>query len=504
MSLLLSRSWKLLARWWNRAGTRAAAVWSIVYLVVCATGQRFDTRYLGYGWQLIPWDVLSADPVRSVWYLHVQPPLWNLFLGGLAWMSPVGDSLTLQAAMAAIGVVGAFLAAELATSFGLSRRWAVVVALVATANPEVLKGAFEPTYELATGVLLMAVVLVLSRLGSMTNVRRGLLLLAALVTATTMTRSLYHPIWAIALVVLGLWLVRGRIDRRTVLAALAVPILVMGGWMAKNQFLFGDATLSSWFGMNLQRAVIPVLPRADLEKMHADGDVSEIAMIGPFGNYDLYVDAMPPCEPTREHRSLSEATRTTDQWSPNFNYECFLPIYSVAGDDALAVIREHPEVWVEGRMWSLRATFAVATLPAESESIAMRFLDSTFSIARLDMGGVLSTYGWGTPIYGQLEAGVDFGLVLIPLYAVLILAGARVLVRRLRRRTMVTNDVALVATSFTVAFTIVVGAVAELGEQARFRTMVDPLATVVGAFLISMAVRAVRSARQRQASSVGR
>jgi hypothetical protein len=103
-----------------------------------------------------------------------------------------------------------------------------------------------------------------------------------------------------------------------------------------------------------------------------------------------------------------------------------------------------------------------------------------------------------------LEAGVDFGLVLIPLYAVLILAGARVLVRRLRRRTMVTNDVALVATSFTVAFTIVVGAVAELGEQARFRTMVDPLATVVGAFLISMAVRAVRSARQRQASSVGR
>ena len=489
------------ARFWSRAGVRAAAVWGVVYIVVCATGQRFDTRYLGYGWQLIPWDVLSADPVRSVWYLHVQPPLWNLFLGGLAWASPLGDSITLQAAMAAIGVAGAFLAAELATSLGLSRRWAVVVALVATLNPEVLKGAFEPTYELATGVLLMSVVLVLVRLPSTTNARHGVLMLAVLVTATTMTRSLYHPVWAVALVVFGLWMVRGRIDRRTVMATLAVPVLVMGGWMAKNQFLFGDATLSSWFGMNLQRAVIPVLPRADLEKMHAAGEVSEIAMIGPFGNYDLYVDAMPPCEPTRDHRSLSEATRTTDQWSPNFNYECFLPIYSLAGEDALAVIREHPEVWVEGRMWSLRATFAVATLPAESESIAMRFLDSTFSVARLDMGGVLSTYGWGTPIYGQLEAGVDFGLVLIPLYGVIILAGARVMVRRLRRRTMRANDVALSATSFTIAFTIVVGAVAELGEQARFRTMVDPLATVVGALLVSVAVRAIR---QRQASSVGR
>jgi hypothetical protein len=327
------------------------------------------------------------------------------------------------------------------------------------------------------------------------------MVLAALVTATTMTRSLYHPLWAVAVVALGLWLVRRRIDRRTVMATLAVPILVMGGWMAKNQFLFGEATLSSWFGMNLQRAVIPVLPRADLEKMYADGDVSEIAMIGPFGNYDLYVDAMPPCEPEHDHRSLTEASRTTDQWSPNFNYECFLPVYSLAGDDAMAVIREHPEVWLEGRMWSMRATFAVATLPSESESVVMRALDTAFSILRVDMGGVLSTNGWGTPIYGQLEAGVDFGLVLIPLYAVIILVGARVMVRRLRRRTMRTNDVALLATSFTVAFTIVVGAVAELGEQARFRTMVDPLATVVGALLIAAAVRAVR---QRQASSVGR
>ena len=501
MSIILERTKHVLGRTLTRAGARAAAVWAVVYIVVCATGQRFDTRYLGYGWQLIPWDVLSNDPLGSVWYLHVQPPLWNLFLGGLAWVSPVGDSVTLQLAMAIIGLVGAAVAAELATALGLSRRWAVVAALAATLNPEVFKGVFEPTYELATGVLLMCIVLVLSRLGAMSNVRRGLLVLAALVTATTMTRSLYHPLWAVAVVALGLWLVRRRIDRRTVMATLAVPILVMGGWMAKNQFLFGEATLSSWFGMNLQRAVIPVLPRADLEKMYADGDVSEIAMIGPFGNYDLYVDAMPPCEPEHDHRSLTEATRTTDQWSPNFNYECFLPVYSLAGDDAMAVIREHPGVWLEGRMWSMRATFAVATLPSESESVVMRALDTAFSTLRLDMGGVLSTNGWGTPIYGQLEAGVDFGLLLIPLYSALILVGARVLVRRVRRRSLTTNDVAFVATSFTVAFTIVVGAVAELGEQARFRTMIDPLATVAGAALITALVRAIR---QRHASSVGR
>lgn len=486
---------------WSRGGTRAAAVWAVVYVAVSLTGQRFDARYLSYGWQLIPWDVLSTDPLRSVWNLHIQPPLWNLLIGGMAWLSPIGDSSTLQLLMALIGLIGAALAAELGESLGLSRRWAVVVAVIATTNPEVLKGVFEPTYELAVGVLLLAVAVTLSRLTSMPNSRRGVFMLAVLVTATTMTRSLYHPIWALALIVLGLWLVRRHIDRRTTLAALAVPVLAVGGWMVKNQFLVGEATMSSWFGMNLQRAVIPVLPRGDLEKMYADGDVSEIAMIGPFGNYELYADAMPPCEPEHDHRSLSEATRTTDQWSPNFNYECFLPIFSMAGDDAMAVIREHPEVWLEGRMWSLRATFAVATYPSESDSIVMRFLDTTFSIARLDMGGVLSTYGWGTPIYGQLEAPVDFGLSLILLYSLSIMAGVRVLVRRSRRRALTTNDVTFVATSFTVAFSVVVGAVAELGEQARFRTMVDPLATVVAAVLITALFRNIR---QRQASSVGR
>ena len=120
-----------------RVGARAGAVWFAVYLLVCLTGQRFDAGYLGYGWQLIPWDILSSDPLRSVWYLHVQPPLWNLLLGGTAWLSPFGDAKTLQMLMALIGIAGAWLAAELGERLGLSRRAALVVALIATLNPEI-------------------------------------------------------------------------------------------------------------------------------------------------------------------------------------------------------------------------------------------------------------------------------------------------------------------------------------------------------------------------------
>ena len=464
---------------WSHAGPRAAVAWFAVYVLACLTGQRFNTDYLNYGWQLIPWDVLSTDPLRSVFYLHIQPPLWNLFLGTTAWMSPFSDRVTLQVLMALIGFAVAWLAAVLGRRLGLSRRVAVIVALIATLHPEVLKGAFEPTYELATAALLLAVLIAVSDLTRKENVLRSLVILASAVTVTALTRSLYHPAWALVIVIFGLWLMRRRINWKSSVLVLSIPVIFMGSWMAKNEVMFGHTTMSSWFGMNLQRAVIPVLPKDDLDEMYAKGQISEIAMIGPFGKYELYENVFEDCVPTRSHRSLAEPMRKTDQWSPNFNFECFLPLYDQAGKDAIAVIKEHPEAWLEGRLWSLRTTIAVSPIPSESKSEVMTGLDRVFSIARLDFGGVLSTKGWGTPIYGQLEAHADFGLMLIPMYLTIGWIGLWQILQRLRRKQLSAASTIYVVGSFTVAFTVIVGAIAELGEQSRFRTMIDPIVTVM-------------------------
>ena len=494
-----------LRRLWSHAGPRAAVGWLVAYASLCLTGQRFDTSYLNYGWQLIPWDILSHDPLRSVWYLHVQPPMWNLILGVAARVSPVSDAVTLQLVMAFFGIAGAWLAAVLARRLGLGRNWSVVVALLVTLNPEVLKGAFEPTYELAVGAMLLAVLVAIADLRHRTNVRRSMVVVAIAVTVTVMTRSLYHPAWALLVVVYALWRLRSRIDRRVVAIALAIPVVAVGAWMGKNEILYSRATMSSWFGMNLQRAVIPVLPKDQLDAMYEDGAISDIAMIGPFGNYGLYADVVEPCEPAHDFRGNSEPMRTTDEWSPNFNYECFLPVFDQAGSDAWAVIREHPSTWLRGRLWSLRTTVAVAVMPSESRSFVMRSLDSAYSVVRLDFSGVLSTAGWGTPIYGQLEARTDFGLALIPLYGWVMVAGLAAAWRVFRRRAHDDGDGAmfddvLVVGAFTVAFTVLVGAAFELGEQARFRTMVDPIAWVMVAALIA---RVIRKRRQSQAESVG-
>ncbi|MBU3718729.1 MAG: hypothetical protein FGM45_10550, partial [Actinobacteria bacterium] len=185
----------MLRRWWSTSAAAPAAVtWSIGYLAVAITGVAFSTAYLGFGWQLTPWDVLSNDPLRSAWNLHVQPPLWNLVLGVPAWLSPWSDAITLQIVMAVIGLATVALAARLAEILGAGRRTASIIAVAATWHPEVLKGAFEPNYELAVAALLLGVLVALAsalKAGTTSNPARRIGWLAAVLTILVMTRSLY-------------------------------------------------------------------------------------------------------------------------------------------------------------------------------------------------------------------------------------------------------------------------------------------------------------------------
>jgi hypothetical protein len=288
----------------SRPDAVAALAWVAAYLAVTLTGQGFDTGYLDYGWQIVPWSVLSSDPIGSVWYLHIQPPLWNLTLGLAAKVSPFGDAITLRGLQFVIGVLLVVVVARVVRALGASALTTVLLTLAVTLNPEVLHNAFEPTYELAVALLLALTV----RAAQWAVAdRRGIdyVWFSCAVTAVVLTRSLYHPLVVpVLLIALG-WVLRRTLTRRHVVIAATVPAVLVGGWLLKNQLLFGDATTSSWVGMNLQRSTIPILDREELERMHAAGEISDIAMIGPFGNYGLYRGSMPPCSPTHHHASLT-------------------------------------------------------------------------------------------------------------------------------------------------------------------------------------------------------
>jgi Co/Zn/Cd efflux system component len=74
--------------------------------------------------------------------------------------------------------------------------------------------------------------------------------------------------------------------------------------------------------------------------------------------------------------------------------------------------------------------------------------------------------------------------MLIPMYVMVGLLGLWQIIQRLRRKVLISTAPIYLVGSFTVTFTVIVGAIAELGEQSRFRTMVDPIVTVMFVALV--------------------
>ena len=309
-----------------RPAVVAAGAWTSVYLLLCATGQRFSTQYLDIAWQLIPTETLRADPLGSVWHLHIQPPLWNLTIGAVLAWSPVPDSISLQMIQFTFGVVGvALLASLLARLFTRPLAGAVIATLVML-DPQVLSNAFTPTYELPTTCGLIAVlwfVVVQPR-----SPRVTLIGIAAVGTAVVLTRTVFHPVWLALLLAASWWVVRRSVDRATVAWTIAIPVVLIGGWMVKNEVVFDRPTLSSWFGMNLQRAVVPVATDDQLAIWSSLGHISEMTANYPSGfvSYSGYEPFVGECITEHDHPATSETTQARHRLAAQLQRRVLSPV----------------------------------------------------------------------------------------------------------------------------------------------------------------------------------
>ena len=97
-------------------------------------GVRFDTDSLDVAYQFLPRDLLEHDFWRSVWHLHAQPPLFNVFLGAGLHV-PVTPSVAFGVVFRVTGLLLAVLIYELATGLGVPKVAAAIVVGIFTSAP---------------------------------------------------------------------------------------------------------------------------------------------------------------------------------------------------------------------------------------------------------------------------------------------------------------------------------------------------------------------------------
>ncbi|MEO6940288.1 MAG: hypothetical protein ABI444_09160, partial [Candidatus Kapaibacterium sp.] len=112
-----------------------AAVFVVSRVIFYLLGIRFDSTPLDTFWQFIDPVLLQARLWESLFYLHSQPPLFNLFLGIVLNISPEHYTSMYHGVYFLLGAWMTYLLFELLNGLGLSVKWAYGVTLAFILSP---------------------------------------------------------------------------------------------------------------------------------------------------------------------------------------------------------------------------------------------------------------------------------------------------------------------------------------------------------------------------------
>ena len=214
-------------------------------------------------------EFLEHHFLQSIWYLHAQPPLFNMMIGAVLNWSPFATGFTFQVIYFAAGIALVFGLYDLARQLRLGPVVAAVVALVIACGPPVVRWRTSSTTTTSSRC---------SSCGSQpqpgvgyaTEIR-ALGAITGLAAATVLLRSFMHPLVFVVVAALPLVLRRPRAWNGRIVAALAIPLVLVGGTMLKNEVVFGTPELSTWLGYNAQRVAVNPLPDSIKAQLRADG-----------------------------------------------------------------------------------------------------------------------------------------------------------------------------------------------------------------------------------------
>jgi hypothetical protein len=472
------------------------AVFLVVRVTYFLTGGGMATSLLQGSWQLLDLKQLRSDPFGSVALLHIQPPLFNLFVGSVERWGPIDAGGIYKVLYLLCGLVLVVSLRALLHELGWSSLAATIGALVVALSPVLLSYENTITYELP-----VATALVLGGLWCVRYARtrstRALVCFALALTFATMTRALLHPLWLIG--VLAFVVIVARPDRgwRAVVAAFAIPVVFAGGWMVKNQVLFGEPNLSSWLGDNLARGVIAPMPKHDVRRLVRDGTLTHAALVRGFAPYSAYRPQIGRCRTDWTDPVLRRLKKHDGQ--SNFNAVCFLRVYHQEQANALAVVRELPGDYLGTRYAPAAVHFNEETAPGVeqfADNWTFDFLDSVWAPVLLRTDVKIHDRGWAVPLIAHAPeptAHPALGLVAATLFVLGL--GAAAAWRVLRRRGN-PADLAMTVLSGTVLFVFVVSVGTEFGENARFRVLVDPIVIGITVAAITDGVRRLVSRRR--------
>ena len=466
-------------------------------IAIAITGVRFDDKPIFYAYQLLDASTLQHHLLDSVWHLHGQPPLFNLFIGAVMKVAPTHYKIVFKFAYLAISLGLTLCLFRIFTRLWVPPAIAAVVTLVFTTSPSVFLYENWLLYELPLNLMLCLAILALQRYTNHHRLSDAAVFLGSL-AAMLLLRSLFHLLWfATWTAVLVLHHYHQRAEWRRVVVLAAVPLVVVCSVYVKNAYLFGVPTTSTWLGMSLAKVTTFQLDEDERRQLIARHELSPYAIIEPFSPLHVYRGLAPMPPPTGvavlDDPVKGEVDPTTaGGYHTNYNNLAYIAISERYLTDVKWVLRWRPMAYLAG----LRSSFQTFFLPS-SDFFAVS--DNRAHVASLAefynrvFGGVtLEGSGATTPPavsrhYRPEQVRIAWFIVFA--YVVAAVFGARSLWRAWRSRAEIGASPLVVAFLWgNLVYITVVCNLLEVGENNRFRLLTDPLVLALLGMLIAQAL----------------
>jgi hypothetical protein len=434
-------------------------------------GVRFDWSPLTYAWQMIDVELLRTRLLESCFYLHSQPPGFNLFLGSVLKLFPRTFPTVLHLIYMALGLVLCLTLYAVQRRIGISRVVALVVSILFMASPSVVLYENYLFYTFPLAVLLTVSGLLLFKALGSSRVRWAWLYLLSLFLLCA-TGSMFHMLFYL----MGAgFLVLWSSNRKRVIPAVVVAFLMVFALYAKNWVLFDRFATSSWIGESAWSHIARNISREDLQKLVAEGKLSELALLRGFSPVEDYPAGYSRVETYAHVPVLSQIRKSTG--GVNYNHQAYTRTSEQRMRDFLAALRRRPGAMIVGLAASW---FIYSTSSSDYRLFTKENMDAVAPIRQfydfLLYGKVpldLSKTRY-LPVSDNPHYPYVFLLVGLPLLVVIAL---KLAIMGFRHGTGLPRiqRVIVLYLCLTVLYVAAVGTSLECGECNRFRFMTDPM-----------------------------
>ncbi len=434
--------------------------------------------YQGW-WHYIDPQLLSTDLWRSIFHLHSQPPLMNLFSGIVLQGFPDTYLDMFHLIYFLMGLAFTSGLYVLGLQMDLKPWAAAGLAAWFMISPGTVMYEHLLAYGYPIALLLVWAAICLAQFVETEHTVWGIAFFCSL-SIIALLWSLFHILWLLA-IASALFL--SRLPRKKLVLAAILSILVVTGWYAKNLFQVGHFTASTWMGLNLSKISTFRTSEEQREKLVKAGRLSEFALLPPFRHPDVYLELLPD---TRHSGILLLDETETSLGTRNFHHLVYAQASDYYLNDAIYIITHYPFLY-------LRSIEQAIYIYFHSASDFEPLFENREHVRSLDVA-------WNRLFYGQWqsdESSIDrnvgmsveyVGWWIVAAFVAVTVAGLRYV---WNRRPDFDDPHVLVVSFmlFNVLFVSLIGNLMDIGENNRFRFVIDPFVVILLVFLLQNGIQ---------------